>query len=72
MKKEQLEKLLKIGYNSTLVLAVIYMVFYLLVDAKVISANQPISLIVVAVVVASASSLRTFLDKKLQEKEDSE
>lgn len=67
---KQKKKWLKIAYNGWLLLAVIYFAFYILVDAKVISATQPVSLIVVAIAVGVAPSIKKFIEAKLDEKKD--
>lgn len=67
---KQKKKWLKIVYNGCLLLAVIYFAFYILVDAKVIFATQPVSLVIVAIAVGLAPSIKKFIEAKLDEKKD--
>lgn len=67
---KQKKKWLKIAYNGWLFLAIIYMIFYILVDTKVISATQPVSLVVLAIAVGLSSSIKKMIEKKLDEQKD--
>ncbi|MGT2950351.1 hypothetical protein BU202_04725 [Streptococcus cuniculi] len=67
---KQKKQWLRFAYNGWLFLAIIYMIFYILVDTKVISATQPVSLIVLAIAVGLSSSVKKVIEKKLDEQKD--